>query len=168
MFQNALQNRKTRFSRNYFFQKIQRRFLKFYFPGKLISWKQTMKSSTHRWRLFWPIILLEVPLTVSLDTNDSFFLLLIAIIYFPVNITFSGIISSSCKIIMPSLLESLRKASMNLSANKSDTGVIQAKDVLISLKALCTGALEMNDTDFELLENRLKAMNVAGDSCRFH
>ena len=69
---------------------------------------------------------------------------------------------------MPSLLESLKKASINLSANKSDSGVIQAKDVLISLKALCTGALEMNDTDFELLENRLKAMNVAGDSCRFH
>ena len=64
---------------------------------------------------------------------------------------------------MPSLLDSLRKASMNLSANKSDSAVIQAKDVLISLRALCTGALEMNDTDFELLENRLKAMNISGD-----
>ena len=67
---------------------------------------------------------------------------------------------------MPSLLESLRKASMNLSANKSDSGVIQAKDVLLSLKALCTGALEMNDTDFELLENHLKAMNISGDSSK--
>ena len=86
---------------------------------------------------------------------------------FAVNITFSGIISSSCKIIMPSLLESLKKASINLSANKSDSGVIQAKDVLISLKALCTGALEMNDTDFELLENHLKATNISGDSSRF-
>ena len=53
-------------------------------------------------------------------------------------------------------------ASVKLGSKNSDCGVIQAKDVLLSLKALCTGTLEMNDTDFELLENHLKDLNSSG------
>ena len=80
------------------------------------------------------------------------------------NLTFGGIISTSCKIIMPSLLGALKKTSSDLLAQNPISQAIQPSHILLALKALSTGALEMNDTDFELLESYLKDSDKLKDS----
>ncbi len=80
------------------------------------------------------------------------------------NLTFGGIISNSCKIIMPSLLGALKKSCNDLLAQNPSSQAVQPSHILLALKALSTGALEMNDTDFELLENYLKDSDKSKDS----
>lgn len=65
---------------------------------------------------------------------------------------------------MPALLGSLKKAANELSSHSAGSGVIQPNHILLSLKALCTGTLEINDTDFELLENHLKDLVILPSS----
>ena len=68
---------------------------------------------------------------------------------------------------MPSLLGSLRKAAAELQSQNGSSEIIQPNHVLLSLKALCTGTLEMNDNDFELLENQLKDFAILKDASEF-
>jgi hypothetical protein len=51
-----------------------------------------------------------------------------------------------------------------LLAQNPSSQAIQPSHVLLALKALSTGALEMNDTDFELLESYLKDSDNTNDS----
>lgn len=58
---------------------------------------------------------------------------------------------------MPCLLGALKNASKDfLGQNTISSQATQPSHILLALKALSTGALEMNDTDFELLESFLK------------
>lgn len=58
---------------------------------------------------------------------------------------------------MPCLLGALKKVSKDLlTQNAVSSQATQPSHILLALKALSTGALEMNDTDFELLEGFLK------------
>lgn len=65
---------------------------------------------------------------------------------------------------MPSLLGALKKSCNDLLAQNPSSQAIQPSHVLLALKALSTGALEMNDTDFELLESYLKDSDNTNDS----
>lgn len=67
---------------------------------------------------------------------------------------------------MPCLLEALKKASNEFSAQIPSSHAAQPSHILLALKALSTGALEMNDTDFELLESYLKDSDQFKDSSK--
>lgn len=69
---------------------------------------------------------------------------------------------------MPSLLGALRKSSNDLLAQNPSLRAVQPSHVLLALKALSTGALEMNDTDFELLESYLKDLEKSKDTGLFN
>jgi hypothetical protein len=65
---------------------------------------------------------------------------------------------------MPSLLGALKKSCNDLLAQNPSSQAVQPSHILLALKALSTGALEMNDTDFELLESYLKDSDKLKDS----
>jgi len=91
------------------------------------------------------------------DTFTKFFI-------YSGNLTLSGIIVKTCKIIMPNLLGSLKRASDHYTSGRPSLGEVHPNHILLSLKALCSGVVELNDTDFEQLENYLKDSEVLKDS----
>lgn len=69
---------------------------------------------------------------------------------------------------MPCLLGALKTVSHDFLTQNTSSQTVQPSHVLLALKALSTGALEMNDTDFELLEGYLKdidKMKDPGEDC---
>ena len=72
---------------------------------------------------------------------------------------------------MPSLVGGVKKTLSDLLAENPVTQAIQNSHILLALEALyssylSTGALEMNDTDFELLESYLKDFDKLKDSSK--
>lgn len=67
---------------------------------------------------------------------------------------------------MPTLLGSLQKAADNRLHQSTGLNIVQPNHVLLSLKALCSGVLEINDTDFELLESHLNECMTACESSK--
>ena len=65
---------------------------------------------------------------------------------------------------MPSLLGSLKRASDHYTSGSPSLGAVHPNHILLSLKALCTGLVELNDTDFEQLENYLRDSEALKDS----
>ena len=107
-----------------------------------------------------------MPLRVSeIFLNYSFVKIIKLLFYIHLgNLTLSGIIVKTCKIIMPNLLGSLKRATDHYTSGSSSLGVVHPNHILLSLKALCSGVVELNDTDFEQLENYLKDSDIFKDS----
>lgn len=65
---------------------------------------------------------------------------------------------------MPSLIAYLKQATHDMMKSQiSSFNVVQPNHILLALKGLCTGALEINDSDFELFENHLKQADFMKD-----
>lgn len=84
------------------------------------------------------------------------------------NLALGGVIASSCKTFMPCLIGYLKRATNDMMISQiSSFNVVQPSHILLALKGLCTGALEINDSDFELFENHVKQADFIKDFSKY-